>query len=390
MIDTVHVIYSRNAVEKNTTVQNFIFTKSPATHSLDIIGEETCFGCEEVDTLPLNMVALRKYYNERILLANTETLTDREKLDNLFWREITWCLASGCECLSVEYDNESLWFDWVSFALKSANSYQNRCDKCSVDMPTGTLKVNTSMRIDHSAWEDSPAECSLVFLWTSRAKGLLVPDKFVEETQNIDNLPIYIDFLPALEITKPKPDEDDNGRKSNEVEQEQGTFLVPKRCGICEFDDRWRKSRCTEQINYFVSEMSEKHRQCYKVLKYLLPIMQGDDHPRINYYHVKTTVLYHSKTCADTFTGLSGCVLKILEEIRNCYATGNLHAFYLDVHGREKYKGPDSSITRHWRKKLEKLCSVSDTDTLSTFLQKMASVDPADDNNSIPSVTGSL
>ena len=67
-----------------------------------------------------------------------------------------------------------------------------------MDMPTGTLYVNTEIDIYQRI--NGPNNCSLIFQWISKTKTLSAPDDLLlQKPQPISSLPIYVDFLPALE-----------------------------------------------------------------------------------------------------------------------------------------------------------------------------------------------
>ena len=131
-----------------------------------------------------------------------------------------------------------------------------RFDKCVVEMPSGTLRVNHSVKF--GPFEE--INCSLAFRWTRKVNTLSVCDRcFEEEARKINSLSIHVDFLPALEVLKAIP-----GKYAHDF------FLVPKECKLCGDNDQWRKSRCIAEMAYIVNEMAKKHRKCYKIIKYFL------------------------------------------------------------------------------------------------------------------------
>ena len=109
------------------------------------------------------------------------------------------------------------------------------CEICTVKTPTGTLSVNTTV-INEGGWS-SPNNCSLILQWTSSVNSLSAPDRLLlHKSFQISSLPIFIDFLPALESLKPTT--------SGAVDSHD-FFIVPKGCNVCRADDcntRWRKS----------------------------------------------------------------------------------------------------------------------------------------------------
>ena len=125
-------------------------------------------------------------------------------------------------------------------------------------MPTGTLLVNTETNIEPRS--NDPNNCSLIFLWRSKSKTLSVPDKLLlQKPQSVSSLPIYVDFLPALESRK----------HYSATCDEHGFFIVPKRCKVCrcgDSDHRWRQSLCIAELYAFKTEMSDNHRSCYQIM----------------------------------------------------------------------------------------------------------------------------
>ena len=234
---------------------------------------------------------------------------------------------------------------------------------CGVEMPTGCLSLSDAVstgRVDPGA--SSP---SLAFLWTSHAKILSAYDiKLQEKSQAISSLLIHVDFLPALEIIK---------SETNEDEQGHDCFVVPKRCilhGHRRIND-WRKSNCVAEIGYIINKMSERHRKCYKILKYFLAFADKY-HTFINWYHVKTTALNHSVECeiSSEADGCAVCVLKILAELDNAYVTKTFKAFALGVNLIEteskRYKKPQKVFKEY----IEQFLSVADSDSLNDLVEK--------------------
>ena len=229
----------------------------------DIIDRiEECGQCVELKKQPVNTTVLLEN-----LRFPRQCDSDRERCDNLFWREINTCLGSDCNCFSVTLDDkdENMW----SFTYKLAEGCtpDYRCDKCVVEMPTGILRVNHSLSVGKDR-DEGNTNCSLLFSWTSKAKTLSAYDIMLqEEPRKINTLAIHVDFLPAIEILKSGP---------GTTAREHDFFLVPKRCNVCDIEDiwtSWRKSNCLAEIAHIINDMSEKHRKCYKIIKYILSIV---------------------------------------------------------------------------------------------------------------------
>ena len=86
-------------------------------------------------------------------------------------------------------------------------------------MPTGTISVNALQRIGPGAYNTSPTVCSMILLWTSKSAD----SDCLQKPHQLTRLPIYVDFLPALESLKPKLSGDG---------YEHNFFVVPKRCNL--------------------------------------------------------------------------------------------------------------------------------------------------------------
>ena len=239
--------------------------------------------------------------------------------DLLFVKELNTCFGSACDCFFVEYDDNNV---YPSYSYKTAEECDSdyRCDKCVVEMPTGILGVNHSVSVGK---HDKDANCSLAFRWTSTANTLSVCGKLLgEEAEHITSLSIHVDFLPALEILKDESVED---------AREHDFFLVPKHCNGCRANEQWRKSNCMAEIKYIVHVMSEKHKKCFKIIKYFLSRFLENFPYILNWYYVKTVALNHSRECLDSSEACAECVLKMLTELKLSYRTKSLNSFH-DVH----------------------------------------------------------
>ena len=270
-----------------------------------------CKQCVKVSELPVPVGAMSKLqeYGDKLLSAGTA-----ERCDHVFWREINTCLGSDCQCFSVQY-NDHIITPSYSYKLAAECESDYRCDKCVVEMPTGILRVNHSEYVGRY----SAAKCSLAFMWTSKANTLPVYDSLLQErARQVTSLPVHVDFLPALEVLKAEPDE-----------AVHDFFLVPKYCNGCRYVFRvrnnWRKSNCMAEIAYIANEMSEKHRKCYKIIKYFLSITHIFN---INWYYVKIAALNHSRECSDSSEGCAECVLKMLIDLKHNYETETLTSFH--------------------------------------------------------------
>ena len=345
--------------------------------------DQPCAGCLQVERTPAKLVELKRYHSRPTAFAEmTEaSLESPSIMNNLFWQELTWCLTSSCLCLQVEYyDMEGInhkndVFGGIYTGVKFEHSEKDHacvgCRHCVVEMETGKLSVNTSIVVDQTS--NTPAKCSLIFLWTSRTGHISTPDRLLTCKQQVRYLPIYIDFLPALRLKDINPISYENTCER---------LIVAKRCSVCT-RPTWLISGCISEINNIAREMSDKHRQCFKVIKYILPIL-GRAHidnsfAKISTYHMKNIVLKHSRTCGDTSDNVAACVLEMFSELQIAYKTKLLNSAFIDVNLLELDNSKESYLTESkaqtYREYMDKLSSVSETDSWRTYIKRLASIE---------------
>ena len=352
--------YSRQTRERNT---EFDFLAVLA-HSPDIVRRNHgCTQCVRVTELPLQKNTLYdKKYSGLWIDDN-----DRRRCNKIFLRELNTCLGSACDCFSVLFDNRPKKHSYVyKLAEKCESDY--KCDTCVVEMDTGVLRVNNSVSVGPTGG----ANCSLAFRWTSKAKSLSAFDELLqEETREIKSLSIHVDFLPALEVHKAEPDE-------NSCDHD--FFLVPKHCNkYCDHkkkNEPWRKSNCMAEIAHILNEMSEKHRKCYKIVKYLLSRQLEYTIVDINGYTLKTAVLRHSqdsRKCSDSSEACAECVLKILTDLKHNFKQilSFHYQFYTPTKGLTPHGGT-FSFDPFFQKLIDRLCSVAHSDSCSILLQPIS------------------
>ena len=285
----------------------------------------------------------------------------RYVINALFIEEINYCLTSSCDCLTYQCNEDK--DHCYEIALRpSSVEHKDGCSECTVDMPTGTLHVNTEINVEQDSF--GPNTCSLIFQWISKAKSLSAPDKLLlQEPQLLSSLPIDVDFLPAMELLKPTP---------SGVRDEHDYFIVPKRCNVCggvdyddygEYGNRWRKSWCLAEINAFTTDMSDKHRRCYQVMKYFSEQLSS-----LSSYHIKTVVLNHHTICSDTTDECVDCVIGILRELQHAYKTKKLLSYQSNLNIMNREDDDYDILKSYCDCIIHKLCSVSATDTWQKFL----------------------
>ena len=310
----------------------------------------TCFGCQPLRKPPLDLDLLGRYHsnNKESLISN---IYKCDTIYKLFCQELSSSLAAECCCLEVKsdmsfenpYRQTKIWF-----SPKGPG-----CDQCSVDMPTGTLHVYTGNGICREI--SAPENCSVMFLWTSKAETLSAPtNSSLTDTCNmpVKNLIISVDFLPALELRK---------RKTNEHE----CFLVPKPCNLACKSVGLRKSRCMHETDYMLNKMTVKHRRSYKIIKYLIHKLQSPWF--INRYHIKINAIHHDRMCSNSSQDSAGCVLKMFSELQSAYENKELKCFdsvtnllsCKDANHSEHY----DALAKYYQEIIRILCAVSETDT---------------------------
>lgn len=167
--------------------------------TIDFFNPRLC--CIPVSTLPVNQVPLAQYYDD--LIARITLIhwgKRRTIIDNVFLQELTWCIAASCDCLTVYHGREfqkATKYAEFSFQYKEG---KRGCEKCNIDKPTGSMRVSTSVKID-KLQEDGPANCSLILHWISKAKSLYTS---LPKRRRMSSVTVYIDFLPAIEVLRPK------------------------------------------------------------------------------------------------------------------------------------------------------------------------------------------
>ena len=323
--------------------------------------QKHCQGCIEIVNPPLELKRIRQYYSRECEFS-AETLKMRRVISNLFLIEINCCLTSSCYCLSLQCVTEDGGYYKISLR-PSPVEHNHGCSECTVDMPTGTLHVNTEINIHQ--FSSGPNKGSLIFQWISKTKSLSAPDELLlQKSQPISSLSIYVDFLPALESLKPT---------SPGAGDEHDFFIVPKSCNVSDdYGDSWRKSWCMAEIHAFTQEMSDKDRRCYQIMKYLSE--RGRRFYTLPNYHIKTVVLRHHTTCSDTTDDCVDCVTRMFLDLRQAYTTNKLLSYQSNLNilvlKRLYADNMDGIYMNRCESIINELCSVSDTDTWETFINE--------------------
>ena len=227
--------------------------------------------------------------------------------DDVFNDQLGISTASLCSCFSLvfQHDNQYL---LTTFSFLPANPNINGCPSCTVTMDTGCLTVMPNVM------NGALSGCSLKFLWTSYVSSLSDFDcnDTLQTTKQIQYLPIHIDFIPACKI------------RGQQINGSNPLFLVPKTCSYCYC--RCRLSDCLGEIEYFLNNVSEKHKKAYLIIKFIFQFFGWP--PK---YHLKVIQFHHCKICTDTSEDYATCVLSILRELVQSYENGVLMAFRRNV-----------------------------------------------------------
>ena len=294
--------------------------------------------------------------NDREPKFHAETLKEKSLINDTFMNEIHNSITSLCDCLLIKREHP----DQHLFQPTSIDKIRG-CDICTVTKTTGTLRVITGKAVEQ--FSNGLSKCSLILRWTSKTKSLFAPDKLLEQKHAISSLPIYIDFLPAMESLKLSESCDG---------YDHDYFVVPKTCNVqlCSGPDneyKWRKSWCMAEIQAFKTEMSDKHRRCYQITKYLT---KDSLLFHINKYLIKNVVLQHHTTCSDTEYDCVDCVIEVYQEILNAYKRKEFLSFHSNIIIRSSIGGIIDGKD-YYCEFLRKLHSVSETDTFDRFVSRL-------------------
>ena len=269
--------------------------------SMEIERQTDCTSCMKVPSSLVSVDTARKHSKYRYGVCNyleRFEYISAELTNSIFQVELN-NIRPNCECCTKDQTSRS-------FQLETG------CVICSVRKSTGTLRIIHSSYIPYD-------KCSVSFIWSSKKLSLqIIDDDTLGLGGPIRQMIIPVDFLPAIEISKP------------DVNNEHECILVAKKCNTCDACSvgfpGWRKSCCTAEIETLKNRMSSKHRKCYLLLK-LMWKWATPNIFEVKSYHVKTVVLHHICTCSDTSEDCHSCVIAILEELLKAYRTRKLVPF---------------------------------------------------------------
>ena len=327
------------------------------------------------------MRSLEKAYGKKF---NNRRITDPEVTNYLFLKQLTSSMVSYCSCLSMEDSSDISTFGTsgeIAFGLNNQESSENNqprngCSLCTVEKSTGTLSVNTSEYI-HLGKLSTPRKCSLILTWTSKTGALLASHGFLENKKPLKYLTIYVDFLPAFNVSK-------------NFDDEHSHFAVAKSCNICRqksSEGRWRKSKSKKEINYIRNKMNQRHKNCYKLVKYFTETLYNSFHRlttirytfglNINKYHLKTMVLQHSLLCKESsIDNYAKCVIIIFTELIDACKLRRLKQYASRTNLMKTYVSPHAAD--FYSILVARLCAVKENDTLETYLKRLSETNEED------------
>ena len=261
--------------------------------------ENDCNGCIRMDIAPIDFDQFEHYFKELDWETNSNKF--RNVINYIFLNEINLCLTSDCEKHRLEnVETERLKTNGFSRHVHAP------CENCSVKKQTGTLYVSTQVIYGLTPLSGGCDSCSLKFQWISKEGSLTVPDPMLlQKPQPVSAVPIRVDFLPAIECVK---------QTSSGTEHD--FFIVPKRCNVCGGQGHvWRKSSCKAELHAFSTVVSERHKKCFKILKYLSEFVHEDPIAITKSYSIKTVVLHHHITCLEDTDDYVECVIQMIRDL---------------------------------------------------------------------------
>ena len=342
--------YDDDERETYLRFDNIAVLKESIRQCEDYSDYQRCPGCIRISNPPITLNKISKCWNDKMHLFKADGAPNI-LIKDMFLHEVNNCLKSSCHCLTLHTEEMS-----YSYRPSSVDNKYG-CDMCTVDMPTGTLSVNINKAV--IKFSHRPNNCSLILQWNSKTKKLLAPDKLLQQKQPIVSLPIYTNFIPAMESVKPST-----------AGKEHEYCIGLRRCNVCfRLDNRWRKLWCIAEIQAFKTEISDKHRRCYQIIKYLAM------HSRsifVNKDLIKNVVLQHSTTCSDTTYAYAECVIEVYQGILHAYNMGVFSLYHSNIDiPSDANRYHLKMAENYYQDFLRQLYSVSTTDKFDIFVTKL-------------------
>ena len=318
-----------------------------------LVCRQGCKACKMIEGVELAKTMVDGVFRDdkepEAWLDNSPTTVDK-----LFHRELCESIVSICKCFSIgehKKINSINRNDEYTFVQTNADSTLN-CDQCMVRRNTGLLHIATSTKPIYGTAVE-PKASSILLRWESSAKSLLPPDReSFQKDKAVEQLLVNIDFVPAFEIDHSDPSKECN------------YFLVAKRCALCVIKGSWRMSYSVVETEAILNTLSTNHRKCFQFIKYLseqMGTMDISSNP-LNGYHIKTSVLAHSKVCevSDDHDYMK-CIFSIVYHLRSAYSCHHLYSYVMsDVNLiRLRFTDRDIRLTDQISKALECISSQS-------------------------------
>ena len=242
-----------------------------------------------------------------------------DMVDALFHNELVSVMCSSCSCFSMTVQEAECSGMECSNRRRckivpNAMDRNVNCDTCTVHKDTGFLQIAASSEADMMSRKRN--KCSFILRWTSIALKLSASNLKNLGNKHISSVHIFVDFLPAFELA---------GEDLHVEHDNNDALLVAKKCSSCKDCCKWRISHTVQEMNA-LSSISEKHKMCYKMIKYIVQLFHYFD-ININSYHAKTVCLKHFIDCTNNDNNYSICVREILLNLSHAYKTGHLEEF---------------------------------------------------------------
>ena len=345
--------------------------------------EDRCAGCVELSIAPVKLERLTQHNDSESVgrTYTSEGILEPIVINELFMNEINTCLSLLCNCLATNIHTKGNFYHQIKLQ-HSDKMHEQGCDNCRIESSTGTLTVNTSISLEGGFFNPGPSNSSLIFSWTSKANLLTAPDQQCpHERHHIAKLPIYVDFIPALEALK----------QTSDGGYDHDYFVVSKHCNKYHADKRkrgWRKSSCMTEINAFSKDGSKTHRRCHQIIKYILEKSYSNttwvEGMGIQNYDVKTVIVKHCLACPNASDDCFSCLVKILEDLFTAYDSGKLESCdpstsTYNIISQHRY----CDVTKFYFKNLLLILkSLGEQDSAESFIQRVMDMKfPSSSNN---------
>ena len=221
------------------------------------------------------------------------------------------------------------------------------CEQCTVVKDTGYLQIAKVADFNPEEIKDK-VNCSIVLYWTSHTDSLMAPSiETLQLTEKIKRLLIRVDVLPAFKCpvcTSPGPDfglwgpHEIHGNRDDDDDDgdydDHDRFVIAKECYKCRTHN-FMISYSMYELNA-IQNVSEKHKQCYRIIKFLFGQFIYWTRIDMYSYHAKVAFLTHCQTCTDDGEDCTTCITEVFQCLVEAYTSKSLE---LPVfHMRERLK----------------------------------------------------